>query len=269
MNPKMIKTLKFSQDLVPIIESGAKTKTWRLNDDKQLEVGDELQFMSSATSTIFGYGQIEQVVSKRIKDLNDDDKTGHENYENDAQMLTEFRKFYGPEVTQESIVKVVKYKFRKHKQDDNVVTKATKKTEVKLFTDGGSRGNPGPSAAGFVMLGMDDNVVTKTGKYLGITTNNQAEYQAVLQGLEAAKDYGARTVHVYMDSLLVVNQMIGIFKIKNRELWPIHQAIKEIISSFEKVSFIHVPREMNRAADSEVNRILDLQEKDGLSSELL
>ena len=129
--------------------------------------------------------------------------------------------------------------------------------EVKLFSDGGSRGNPGPSAGGYVLLDMNDELVVKNGLYLGITTNNQAEYQALKLGLDEAKKRGAQTVDVYLDSLLVVNQMKGIFKIKNRDLWPIHQAISEDLKNFKHVSFTHVPREFNTLADRMVNDILN------------
>ena len=264
-----MKTLKFEPNLVAIIVDGTKTSTWRLHDDKQLEVGDEIQFLDSSTGNTFGYGVVREVISKRFCDLTDDDKKGHETYANDAEMFKTFSRYYGYDITNQEIVKVVKYSFSKHKQHVNVVTNTNIKTEVKLFTDGGSRGNPGPSAAGFVITDMDGNVVTNTGKYLGITTNNQAEYQAVLLGLKKSLDLGARVVHVYMDSLLVVNQMSGIFKIKNRELWPIHQAIKSELGKFDKVTFVHIPREMNKLADAEVNNTLDMQEKSGLDSELL
>jgi ribonuclease HI len=93
--------------------------------------------------------------------------------------------------------------------------------------------------------------------YLGVTTNNQAEYTALKLGLEEAVSLNARIVHVYMDSMLVVNQMKGIFKIKNRDLWPIHSAIKTLAENFEKVVYTHVPRELNKAADAAVNRALD------------
>lgn len=129
--------------------------------------------------------------------------------------------------------------------------------EIKLFTDGGSRGNPGPSAGAFVILDMADIVVKKNGKYLGITTNNLAEYHSLKGGLEAAVAMRVRIVHVYMDSLLVINQMKGIYKIKNKELVPVHQAIRALLPSFEQVQFTHVPREYNRLADAEVNVILD------------
>ncbi|HUP26738.1 MAG TPA: 4a-hydroxytetrahydrobiopterin dehydratase, partial [Candidatus Limnocylindrales bacterium] len=112
--------------------------------------------------------------------------------------------------------------------------------EIKLFADGGSRGNPGPSASGYVLMTMENEVLVERGVYLGITTNNQAEYQALRLGLEDAFKRGARQVSVYMDSLLVVNQMKGIFKVKNRDLWPIHAAIAEQAKQFKKVTFTHV-----------------------------
>lgn len=142
----------------------------------------------------------------------------------------------------------------------NVAQKSTIVTEVQLYADGGSRGNPGPSASGFVLLDMAGNVLQSMGEYVGITTNNQAEYQALKLGLEAAlHTFHAREVHVYMDSMLVVNQMKNIFKIKNRDLWPIHDACHELTAKFHKVSFDHVPRELNKLADTEVNKALDAE----------
>jgi ribonuclease HI len=131
--------------------------------------------------------------------------------------------------------------------------------EIKMYADGGSRGNPGPSASGYVLLDMNDSIIFKSGVYLGITTNNQAEYQALKFGLEEAQKLGAREVDVYMDSLLVINQMKGIFKVRNRDLWPIHEAIKEQAKQFKKITYTHVPRELNKLADAEVNTTLDAE----------
>lgn len=131
--------------------------------------------------------------------------------------------------------------------------------QVKLFADGGSRGNPGPSASGYVLKDMNDQVIAERGVYLGITTNNQAEYQALKFGLEECLKHGAREVQAYMDSLLVINQMKGLFKVRNRDLWPIHDAIKEMLPKFKEVTFTHVPREFNKLADAEVNKMLDAQ----------
>jgi mutator protein MutT len=128
-----------------------------------------------------------------------------------------------------------------------------------VYSDGGSRGNPGPSAAGFVVMDASENVLYTGGLYLGITTNNQAEYHGVRLGLEKALELHARTVDFRIDSLLVVNQMNGVYKIKNRELWPINERIKELVGQFDTVSFMHVRREFNQKADSVVNKILDEQ----------
>jgi len=152
----------------------------------------------------------------------------------------------------------------RHGQDDesnDVDKKTTNITEVQLYADGGSRGNPGPSASGFVILDMSGKVLYQEGVYLGITTNNQAEYQALKLGLDRAlHKFGARDVRVYMDSLLVINQMKNIFKVRNRDLWPVHDAVQQMLTQFEKVSFDHVPRELNKLADSEVNKCLDKQQ---------
>jgi len=129
--------------------------------------------------------------------------------------------------------------------------------KVKVFGDGGSRGNPGPSASGFVILDMEDNVLVDKGIYLGVTTNNQAEYTSLKLALEECLKMGVREVEVYMDSLLVVNQLKGTFKVRNRDLWPIHDAIKQLAAKFEHISFSHVPREFNKLADAAVNRALD------------
>lgn len=143
--------------------------------------------------------------------------------------------------------------------DDALTTELPMLKEIKLYADGGSRGNPGHSASGYVLMDMNDNIILKSGVYLGITTNNQAEYQALKFGLEQASKLGAREVHVYLDSLLVINQMKGIFKVRNRDLWPIHDAIKELAKTFKKVTYQHIPREMNKLADAEVNTTLDAE----------
>ncbi len=145
-------------------------------------------------------------------------------------------------------------------QSDNHETlpnKSIHPDKVKVFADGGSRGNPGPSASGFVVLDMEDTILADEAVYLGVTTNNQAEYTALKLALEQCHKLGVQEVQIYMDSLLVVNQMKGIFKIKNRDLWPIHSAILQLQKRFKRVSYNHVPREFNKLADAAVNRALD------------
>ncbi len=135
--------------------------------------------------------------------------------------------------------------------------KNTSEVTVTIYADGGSRGNPGPSAAGYIMLNSQQQVIAQDGEYLGITTNNQAEYQGVRLGLEKAAAYGATRVDFRLDSMLVVNQMNGLYRIKNRELWPIHERIRGLIKQFHKVTFSHVQREFNQLADGVVNKTLD------------
>jgi ribonuclease HI/ADP-ribose pyrophosphatase YjhB (NUDIX family) len=135
--------------------------------------------------------------------------------------------------------------------------KNTSDIAVTIYADGGSRGNPGPSAAGYIMLNDQQQVIAQDGEYLGITTNNQAEYQGVRLGLEKALEYGASRVDFRLDSMLVVNQMNGLYRIKNRELWPVHELIRGLIKQFHKVTFSHVQREFNQLADGMVNKTLD------------
>lgn len=126
-----------------------------------------------------------------------------------------------------------------------------------IYADGGSRGNPGPSASGYVIMDKNQMVLAQGGEYLGITTNNQAEYHGVRLALEKAIELQLRSIEFRLDSMLVVNQMNGIYTIKNRDLWPINERIRDLITHFDKVTFQHVPREMNQMADGEVNKVLD------------
>lgn len=138
-------------------------------------------------------------------------------------------------------------------------TKTTKQSEAKLFTDGGSRGNPGPSASGYVILDLEDQILETGGEYMGITTNNQAEYHALEMGLSSAVKLQVKKLHVYMDSMLIVNQLKGLYKVRSQELLPRFNNVKSLLKSFDTVNFTHVPRELNKLADAEVNRILDSQ----------
>lgn len=138
----------------------------------------------------------------------------------------------------------------------------TSSSRVTVYSDGGSRGNPGPSAAGYVIINDKQEVIAQGGEYLGITTNSQAEYQGVRIGLEKALELGYTQVDFRIDSMLVVNQMNGIYKIKNRELWPINERIRELVTKFDKVAFSHVRREFNQLADGMVNKTLDAHQNE-------
>ena len=147
---------------------------------------------------------------------------------------------------------------------DEILSKPAQTTSVKLekaklYTDGGSRGNPGPSALGYVILDMNDGEIKKESEYLGVTTNNQAEYQGLERGLKDALAHGIKDLEVYMDSQLIVNQVNGLYKVKNAELQPIYAAVKQLAGQFDKITFTHVPRRLNSIADGMVNECLDSQ----------
>lgn len=129
--------------------------------------------------------------------------------------------------------------------------------EVKFYGDGGSRGNPGPAAAGYVLMDMTDTVLETGGEFMGITTNNQAEYHSLEMGLAHALEAGVEVIHVFMDSQLAIRQLEGAYKVKSPELLPRYQNVKAMLSQFKKFTLMHVPREYNKLADGEVNRILD------------
>lgn len=145
------------------------------------------------------------------------------------------------------------------KDESKINSKKSAKTNgaVKLFCDGGSRGNPGHSAAGYLICNLDDSVVKKHKKYLGIATNNQAEYRALLLGLGECQKLKIQNVEVYMDSLLIVNQLKGIFKIKNQDLKILYDKIKAVEKAFDSIAYSYIPRELNAPADALVNEALD------------
>ncbi len=260
-----MKKIKFDHNLAMLVRNGTKTATWRIYDDKNIAVNDILELVDKvdpqnpASWVEIGTAQVTMVVEKRLGDIAPNDYAGHETFSTPEMMLEQYQAYYGPEVSLETPIKMIHFALQ---QAAPVVTKSDDKKsatvkEIKLYTDGGSRGNPGPSASGFAILDMQDQLVVKKGVYLGVTTNNQAEYQALRLGLEEAAKGGVQQVHVYMDSMLVVNQMKGIFKVKNRDLWPVHDTIKQLVSQFKHVTFTHVPRELNKVADYEVNQALD------------
>ncbi|MEI6627364.1 MAG: ribonuclease HI family protein [bacterium] len=124
-----------------------------------------------------------------------------------------------------------------------------------LHSDGGARGNPGPSGIGVVVEINGEKNFFK--KYIGETTNNQAEYQALVLGLEEAHKLGATEVVCYLDSELVVKQLNREYKVKNQELAPLFVKVWNLSQSFAKAQFIHVRREQNKEADKLVNEAID------------
>jgi ribonuclease HI len=129
--------------------------------------------------------------------------------------------------------------------------------EAVLFADGGSRGNPGPAASGAVLTDPSGAVIEEDAAYLGVATNNVAEWTALLMGLKAALRHGVRRLAVRLDSELVVKQLRGEYRVKHAGLQPLHRQALALLRRFESVDVRHVPRKQNAAADRVVNRVLD------------
>ena len=134
-----------------------------------------------------------------------------------------------------------------------------------LNTDGGSRGNPGPAAYGYVIQDISDldavKILEKCGKYIGITTNNIAEYEALLHGVKwVVENEPEAELIIKMDSLLIVNQIKGLFKVKNPGLLPKYLEVKKLLATLKKYEISHTYREGNSVADGLVNEALDAQQ---------
>jgi ribonuclease HI len=133
--------------------------------------------------------------------------------------------------------------------------------EVVVYFDGGARGNPGPAAIGAVVLDPSSTPPTRlaaVSERIGDTTNNVAEYRALIAGLEAAAATPARAVKVRGDSKLVIEQVAGRWKVKQEHLRPLRERAQELLRGYEAVDLAHVRRELNADADALVNAALDL-----------
>lgn len=128
-----------------------------------------------------------------------------------------------------------------------------------LRTDGGARGNPGPAGAGFVLGDASGALLSSGGRYLGETTNNVAEYEALIWGLEVAGSLGVRCLRVLCDSELVVRQINGVYRVKNENLKPLFVRARSLLEQFDAWEVVHVRREQNVAADALVNEAIDLR----------
>lgn len=129
--------------------------------------------------------------------------------------------------------------------------------EATLFADGGSRGNPGPAASGAVIIAADGTVLREIGLFLGIATNNVAEWNALIVGLQGALDLGFQRIAVRLDSELVVKQLCGEYRVKHPDLQPLFAKAKALARRFSRVEVRHVPRAQNKLADAVVNQVLD------------
>ena len=130
---------------------------------------------------------------------------------------------------------------------------------VRVYTDGASRGNPGPAAIGVVVCDADDRILRRHREFLGEATNNEAEYRAILRGLKLAASFTEGEVELKCDSQLAVRQLAGAYRIRERRLSELVDAIREVEGSFARVTYRHAPRMTGRLAlaDRLANEALD------------
>jgi len=126
-----------------------------------------------------------------------------------------------------------------------------------IWVDGVARGNPGPAAIAGILKDEEGKVHSRFSKCIGIATNNQAEYQAVIAGMERAISLGANAVGINSDSELIVRQLNGRYRVKHAMLKPLYERVKQLRSSLISFTVKHIPREQNWEADSLVNKALD------------
>jgi ribonuclease HI len=136
---------------------------------------------------------------------------------------------------------------------------------LKIYIDGGSRGNPGPSAVGSVIYDKNDNIIEEISLFIGETTNNIAEYTAFDTALDSIKKYkvkyNVRRIMIFTDSKLLFSQVKRLWKIKNENIFEIYKKIVKKLNEYEVVDLRLIPREENTAADKLVNRALDFKLK--------
>jgi ribonuclease HI len=128
---------------------------------------------------------------------------------------------------------------------------------IRVYSDGAARGNPGPAGAGAVLVEPNGRVVERLGKFLGVQTNNYAEYMGLLLGLKRAKEMGIQEVEVFADSELMIRQLGGRYQVKSPSLRPLYEEVLELLNEFRRFKLVHVPREMNAAADEMSNKAID------------
>ena len=133
---------------------------------------------------------------------------------------------------------------------------STDMEELVVYTDGASRGNPGDSGYGYLIYN-NNRIIEKKYGYIGQKTNNQAEYFALLEASKSIKNYSCSKVKFFLDSQLVVRQLKGIYRVKNRGLKDYYNEINQLLKDVNNVQFVHIPREENTEADKLANQAID------------
>ncbi|ADL12237.1 ribonuclease HI family protein [Acetohalobium arabaticum] len=129
--------------------------------------------------------------------------------------------------------------------------------ELNIYTDGASRGNPGPGGIGVLIKDGSNNIKEELADYIGEATNNEAEYQAIIAGLKKARELNSESISLFSDSQLVIKQLTGEYRVRSEKLKPYYLEIKELLQDLPDCDFQHIPREENHKADELANLGID------------
>lgn len=178
-----------------------------------------------------------------------------------AEQLTddELGKIF-PKVSPDNIRNILLQKKRVHKSQGEVSHDGHEKGTLHtyaLYTDGASRGNPGRAGAGAVILDEKGQEIAAGAEYLGICTNNVAEYKALISGLRLAMETGCTALNIFLDSELIVRQLTGRYKVKNATLKPLFNQVQQLLQRLTTFSITHIPRAKNSRADELANQGID------------
>jgi ribonuclease HI len=144
-----------------------------------------------------------------------------------------------------------------------VTPPARRPNTLRIFTDGAARGNPGPAGLGVVIEDEQGMRLRGLHRWLGVATNNEAEYHALIEGLKAVSEWKPDRLEIYLDSKLVVEQVTGKYRVKKPKLQDLQQQVIELLKQYKDVSIAHVERERNKGADALANMAIDAHVKKG------
>lgn len=215
---------------------------------ENLKLSDVVTFM--AHTTVSGASQLSNLYIIYAVQLNDEKIEAHERYS--AYKFINPREAQNYRLDEASLV-VLEMEGRGRAQANyrEVANSAT------VYVDGSSRGNPGPSGIGYKVVGEHGEVLAQGGEFIGFATSRVAEYYALKEGCEQAIALGLKSVRFVSDNLMMVNQLKGVYKVKNRDIMLIYDDIQELLKNFEAYAFMHVPREQNAEADTQAKLAID------------
>ncbi len=223
-------------DVITFVNISGSSQLGNLYIIYEVKIPDAVKLMPADRYTAFKYLKTEEMVALKLDDA--------------AISVLEILDGRINSRGESSIISKINSEVSNSEQGKNALNGAT------IYVDGGSKGNPGPSAIGYYIIGEDGKELKRGGDFIGFATSRVAEYYAMKEGILQAIELGLKKARFVSDNLMMVNQLRGIYQVKNQDLLPIYLDIKELLKKIDTVSFVHVKREQNQEADLEANKAL-------------